>query len=154
MSNLKETVRLLRSARGEDDARGRSTPEAAVEEVEFELVSTTMLRAMLDSGSAEHQQRLRDAAAGKQGVLAKNLGSGTFEIIDDDDLKTGLAEGGAAEADVKPLLARADTDDEELSLVSTQALRRMLGQAEEKPEEKEKTKPKLPGGGFDPYNSA
>jgi hypothetical protein len=157
MSDLKQTVRLLRPTRVTSDAHGRTVPDGPVEETELELVSTAMLRAMLDSGNAEHQRRLREAAAGKQGVLAKNLGSGNFEIIDDDDLKTALAAAAtdaAGKVSARPLLERADQGDEELSLVSTQALRRMLGQPEKDPAKKHKTSPKSPGGGFDPYNSA
>jgi hypothetical protein len=157
MSDLKQTVRLLRPASATSGEGANSDAGGAVEETELELVSTAMLRAMLESGNADHQRRLRDAAAGKQGVLAKNLGSGNFEIIDDDDLKTALAAAAtdrAAKVSAKPLLERADKGDEKLSLVSTQALRQMLGQVEKEPAKKDKVKPKAPGGGFDPYNSA
>jgi hypothetical protein len=157
MSDLKQTVRLLRPASATSGEGANSDADGAMEETELELVSTAMLRAMLESGNADHQRRLRDAAAGKQGVLAKNLGSGNFEIIDDDDLKTALAAAAtdrAAKVSGKPLLERADKGDEKLSLVSTQALRQMLGQVEKEPAKKDKVKPKAPGGGFDPYNSA
>jgi hypothetical protein len=156
MSDLKQTVRLLRPASASSGEGGPSA-DGPVEETELELVSTAMLRAMLDSGNADHQRRLREAAAGKQGVLAKNLGSGNFEIIDDEDLKTALAAAAtdrAAKVSAKPLLERADKGDEKLSLVSTQALRQMLGQVEKEPAKKDKATPKTPGGGFDPYNSA
>ena len=49
----------------------------------------------------------------------------------------------------EPVEPTADLDD--LSLVSTMALRRILGKDEE--EEEEKIDPADSGGGFDPYNS-
>ncbi len=163
--SLTQTVRILRPARVQPDDRGRSVWAGPVEEAELELVSTTMLRAMLDSGDAERRRQLQEAAAGKDGVLAKNLTSGTFEIIDDDDLKAALdhsdatpGRARAADVSLQPLRKRADTRNEELSLVSTQALRKMLGQPEKKgaktaAKQKDRKKDVLPGGGFDPYNS-
>jgi hypothetical protein len=116
-----------------------------------------MLKNLLDGKSADHKRRLEEAALGKEGVLAQHLGSGRFEIIDDDDLKAALendakARGNTRAADVtwEPLMERADTDNEELSLVSTQALRRMLGQEKDVDEEELR----IDIGGFDPYNSA
>ncbi len=97
---LTQTVRLLRPARVTRDVRGRTVWDGPVEETELELVSTTMLRAMLDSGNAEHQRCLREAANSKEGVLAKNLRSGSFEIIDDEDLKSALESADAPADDV------------------------------------------------------
>jgi hypothetical protein len=151
--SLTKTVRILKPARVKTDDRGRTVWDGPVEETELELVSTAMLRTMLASGDGERRRQLKKAAAGKEGVLAKNLTSGTFEIIDDDDLK-------AADVTWQPLRQRADTANEELSLVSTQALRKILGQPEKKKEparketgKKDRKKDVLPGGGFDPYNS-
>lgn len=162
--SLTQTVRILRPARVRTDDRGRTVWDGPVEETELELVSTTALRAMLASGDADRKRQLKEAAASKNGVLAKNLTSGTFEIIDDEDLKAALERADstpdvvrAADVTGEPLLDRADKENEELSLVSTQALRKLLGQ----PEKKEPAKPgkkvrkvDSPGGGFDPYNSA
>jgi hypothetical protein len=165
--SLTKTVRILKPARVKTDDRGRTVWDGPVEETELELVSTAMLRTMLASGDGERRRQLKKAAAGKEGVLAKNLTSGTFEIIDDDDLKAALEHSDATPgrtraADVtwQPLRQRADTANEELSLVSTQALRKILGQPEKKKEparketgKKDRKKDVLPGGGFDPYNS-
>lgn len=159
-----QTVRILRPSRVKTDDRGRTVWDGPVEETELELVSTTSLRAMLATGDAEHKRQLLAAAASKDGVLAKNLTSGTFEIIDDEDLMSALERADstpdkvhAADVTWEPLLKHADTEIEELSLVSTQALRRMLGQPEKKETAKDgkiEQKVDLPGGGFDPYNSA
>lgn len=162
--SLTQTLKILRPARVKTDDRGRTVWDGPVEETELELVSTTSLRAILASGDAERKRQLKEAAASKNGVLAQNLTSGSFEIIDDEDLKAALEHADstpdkvrAADVTWEPLLERADSGDDELSLVSTQALRRMLGQPEKKEpatERKKDRKAESPGGGFDPYNSA
>lgn len=151
---FKETVRIVRKDKVMTDERGRTVWNVPVEEVELELVSTEMLKVLIDSDDAEKRQSLEDAARGKDGVLAHSPSSGTFEIIDDDDLKAALEGAGgvpdavdAAEFREESLLDRADTRDEELSLVSTQMLKVMLEiEDDEHPEEAEKS--------FDPYDSA
>ena len=151
---FKETVRIVRKDKVMTDERGRTVWNVPVEEVELELVSTEMLKTLIDSGDADKRQRLEDAARGKEGVLAHSPTSGTFEIIDDDDLKAAL-EGvdgvseiiDAAEFRDESLLDRADTGDEELSLVSTQMLKVMLEIEDEEDGEDD-------GKGFNPYDSA
>ena len=85
--------------------------------------------------------------------------SGSFEIIDDDDLEAALktvaedsGPGRVADVVYEPVAGSAPDADEELSLVSTQMLRRILGEEEEDAEQD-------PGAieaerGFDPYNSS
>ena len=151
---FKETVRIVRKDKVMTDDRGRTVWNVPVEEVELELVSTEMLKTLIDSGDADKRQRLEDAARGKEGVLAHSPTSGTFEIIDDDDLKAALDDAGsvsdavdAAEFRDESLLDRADTGDEELSLVSTQMLKVMLEiEDEEETEEADRS--------FNPYDSA
>tara|TARA_R110002049_G_scaffold196523_6_gene365628 strand:+ start:9773 stop:10216 length:444 start_codon:yes stop_codon:yes gene_type:complete len=146
----------MRPAKISTDERGRSVWSGEIEEAELELVSTMMLKTLLSSKDAERKQQLEAAAASKNGVLAKNLSSGAFEIIDDDDLMAALASAddgaeklSASEMAGEHLLELADTEDEELSLVSTQALRKILGHPEEEAEAEKADK----SGGFDPYNS-
>lgn len=153
---LKQTLRIARESKVKTDDRGRSVWAEPAEEAELELVSTMMLKQMLQSENVDQKQRLAKAASGKQGVLAHNVGNDDFEIIDDDDLKAALASAdsrpsGAAAADVtyEPLLEQADTGDEELSLVSTQALRQILSIDDDEDDTELD-----PGGGFDPYNNA
>ena len=151
---FKETVRIVRKDKVMTDERGRTVWNVPVEEVELELVSTEMLKTLIDSGDAEKRQNLEAAARGKDGVLAQSPTSGTFEIIDDDDLQAALEGAGdvsdnvdAAEFREESLLDRADTGDEELSLVSTQMLKVMLEiEDEDDPEEADT--------GFNPYDSA
>jgi hypothetical protein len=129
---LKRTVRILRHPKVTSDARGRTVWVDPVESAELELVSTVMLERLLSSDDENRKQKLKDAAAGKDGVLAHNLETDSFEIIDDADLMAMLemAPGSMdankpADVIYEPLSSLADTG-EELSLVSTQALRRIL----------------------------
>lgn len=150
---LKQTVRISRPGKVTTDEQGRTVSSAPAEEAELELVSTTMLTNMLGSGSEARKQQLRELAASQEGVLAKNLGSGNFEILSDDDLKKALADASRAQREtakpsLEPMTDRGDKLDTELSLVSTQALRQILGHVEEKPVEDSQPS----GGGFDPYN--
>ncbi len=151
---FKETVRIVRKDKVMTDERGRTVWNVPVEEVELELVSTEMLKTLIDSGDAEKRRSLEDAARGKEGVLAKSPTSGTFEIIDDDDLQAALDGAGgvsetvdAAEFREESLMDRADTGDEELSLVSTQMLKVMLEIDEDESED-----PENADTGFNPYD--
>lgn len=157
-----QTVRIMRPARVTTDERGRTVWDGPVEEAEFELVSTTMLKQLLKTADDEERRRLGAAASGKDGVLARNTGNQEFEIIDDDDLRAALASAEDAPDRVRaadfstgerPLLERADGRDEELSLVSTQALRKILGSdGQPSLESGDDDAPPAGGGGFDPYN--
>lgn len=156
---LKQTVRLVRRGKVRTDDRGRSVWAEPVEDVELELVSTQMLKNMLVSGDDERKERLRVAAEARDGVLAQNVQSGSFEIIDDDDLDAALKSvaddsgpGRVADVVYEPVAGSTPYADEELSLVSTQMLRRILGEEEDDGEQD-------PGAveaeqGFDPYNSS
>ena len=146
---LKQTIRIVRKKKVTTDERGRTVWNVPVEETELELVSTTMLKSLLTSKDTE--EKLAQVAAEKQGVLAQNLSSGSFEIIDDEDLKAALASAENAEvtrptADVVYEAVPESDTGEELSLVSTQMLKQILcdDEAIDLPDE---------GGGFDPYNT-
>lgn len=108
---LKRTVRIARPSKSGVDDRGRNVSEGPVEEVELELVSTVMLKKVLLEKSESDREKLREAAEGKDGVLARHLGTNEFEIID----WPGQAE--------------------DASLVSTMALRRVLNEEEDEPAE-------------------
>lgn len=83
---LKQTVRILRRAKVASDERGRTVWLDPAEPTELELVSTTMLERVLSSGDASRRQQIRDAASGKDGVLAIEVKSDSFEIIDEPAL--------------------------------------------------------------------
>ena len=156
---LKKTVRIVRKPKVALDEHGHSVWTEPVEAVELDLVSTTMLKQILDSDDKKARQRIEEAAQGKDGVLAHDTQNNRFEIIDDDDLQAALdsaantpAQARPADVVLAPLSEHINEDEEELSLVSTQMLRQIL--ASDDPEASVD-----PGGsedddgGFDPYNS-
>ena len=91
-----------------------------------------MLKVMLTSRDESDRKAIREAANTEtDGVLVRDPQSGSFDIIDDDELQAildvnqGLPKiSKPADATLEPL--RDYADDTELSLVSTQALRKVL----------------------------
>ena len=161
---LKQTVHLIRRGKVTTDDRGQTVWDGPVEEVELELVSTGTLKRVLDSSDAERRQRLADAAESGDGILARNMANDEFEVIDDDDLEKALASASAdsgpgrvADVVYERVDTSADETSEELSLVSTQMLRRMLGGDEgtdsNVDDEEERGGESPRESGFDPYNS-
>jgi len=157
---LFKTVRLVRRGKVTTDDRGRSVWAEPVADAELELVSTQMLQQMLESDDEERKERLKAASSARDGVLARNTSTEDFEVIDDDDLQAALSvaedstgPGRVADVIYEPVVDDTGSDEvEELSLVSTQMLRKMLG-AEEETGDEEKALDDYAGGGFDPYNS-
>jgi hypothetical protein len=144
------TVRIVRPKVSTDD-RGRTVWNEPVETVELELVTTGRLEQILQADDADTRRHLREAARGKDGVLAHDPRRGRYEIIDDDDLKVpaGFSQAGDPPTVVlEPLSSLASIDGGELSLVSTQALRRIIRVEKSEPEEELLE----PDQGFDPYN--
>ncbi len=153
---FKQTVRIVRQDKVITDDRGRTVWNTPIEPTELELVTTTMLKRVLSSDDDSKKQNLREAAAGKEGVLAHDPDLDRFEIIDDTDLQEILetvqnVEEPIHPADVtlEPLASRTDIEDEELSLVSTQALRQLIDHTDQAPDDEELA---VDDTGFDPYN--
>jgi hypothetical protein len=155
-----KTVRIRKPDRVAPDERGRSVWLGKVEAVELELVSTTALEKILKSEGGQTRTEIQKLAAGrKDGVLARDTATGHFRIVSEADLKKALAAGSGgkpargAEVTAAPLTDTTRRAADELSLVSTQILRKVL-----KPEEKaEAAKPKAGKkdkfGGFNPYDN-
>ena len=128
---LDKTIKIQRHAKVGTDSRGRTVWTKPVDTVELELVSTMMLEQLLEEGAEEHAGRMRELAETGNGVLARNTSNDEFEIVRDDELEAALQAANredAGKASPEFTLERVDeTDDaEELSLVTTQVLRRML----------------------------
>jgi hypothetical protein len=158
------TIRIRRPAKVTTDDRGRTVWADTVVTAELELVSTSELQKILASSDDDTRCAIERIVTGEEaGVLARDLATGLFEIISDADLQAIL------DADLQAILAengnrpmtyrtrdvklersgsKAANAGDELSLFSTQVLRKVL--ATETPK---KTQPKVKGGGFDPYNS-
>ena len=143
------TIRIRRPSRVTTDDRGRTVWVGEIEEAELELVSTAELKQILESSDPASRSAIEQVASGAaEGLLARNTATGLFEIVSDRDVQAALAgKSGrpAAGSDLEPAKSRSGED---LSLVSTQVLRKVL---------RTDTKPGAPkkdaGGGFDPYNS-
>lgn len=152
---LKRTVRIVRPKVATDD-RGRTVWVDPVQTAELELVTTGMLKLILDSDDEDKKQQIRKAAEGKDGMLAHDPERDTFEIVDDNDLQEFLQSDQAsvestkpAEVTLEPLSTLAD-EEVELSLVSTQMLRRVVGDTQEQGDAEEDSLDT----GFDPYDNA
>ncbi|MEX2125359.1 MAG: hypothetical protein WD795_15810 [Woeseia sp.] len=167
------TVRIRRPGKVTTDERGRSVWAETIETAELELVSTSELQKILAATDDDTRSAIERVVTGEaQGVLARDPATGLFEIISDADLQAILDSNHdlpktarttrPPDVTLEPASSKAAKAGEELSLVSTQVLRKILGK------EKPKTaKPATPGksgkpstdksrdksGGFDPYNS-
>ena len=153
-----KTVQIRKIDKVAPDHRGRSVWLGKVEAIELELVSTTALEKILKTEGGKTRSEIQKLAAGrKDGVLARDTATGHFRILSDADLKKAVPAGDSskrsAEVTAAPLTETTRKKADELSLVSTQILRKVM-----KPEGKpEVAKPK-PGkkdkfGGFNPYDN-
>ena len=146
------------------DDRGRTVWTDPVETANFELVTTQRLKLLLAAEQQAEKDAVQKLAESKSdGYLARDNATGIFSIIETDELQKLLDANPTdkrtrpAEVVAEPLPPEAM--DEELSLVSTQALRKILDIPETSPAKagaKTKAKPKTIkdlGGGFDPYNT-
>ncbi len=144
------------------DDRGRSVWTGPIGSGEFELISTASLRAILDSDDDVSRQAIEEVAdGGDEGVLVRDATTGMFRVIDENELQALLVADGREPATKPPsadvTLEPIDdpTAGSEFSLVSTQALRKII--RDDNGVQSEAVEPELevdPGGGFDPYNSS
>ena len=151
---FKQTVKIVRKPKVTTDERGRTVWSDPVETANLELVSTQMLKQLIESDAHGETEQIREAAAQKEGLLAHNADNNRFEIISDEELQQILA-GGLELHEARNFVdaidePRADAADsaEELELVSTELLRQILdpgGSSATSDDEREQA-------GFDPYN--
>jgi hypothetical protein len=152
---LKQTMKILRSSKVTTDGSGRSIWTDTIETAELELLSTQELQQIIAAGDADTNNELREVAEGKDGILARNIDSGKFEVISDEVLQEVLneAEEDTEAIDVAGLVgeeAVSDNDADGLELVSTQKLRVILGADGEKQIVAEDPD----DSGFDPYDKS
>ena len=156
-----KTVQIRKVDKVAPDHRGRSVWLGKIEPVELELVSTTALEKIMKTEGGKTRSEIQKLAAGrKNGVLARDTATGHFRILSDADLRKAAtappADGPKRSGVVTaaPLTEATRARAEELSLVSTQILRKAVkpdGKAEfERP--KPATK-KDKSGGFNPYDN-
>jgi hypothetical protein len=156
-----KTVQIRKIDKVAPDHRGRSVWLGKVEPVELELVSTMALQTILKTEGGKTRVEIQKLAAGrKNGVLARDTATGHFRILSEADLKKaatappgeGPKRSGVVTA--APMTETTRKKAEELSLVSTQILRKVV-----KPDGgTDFEKPKTAGrkdkfGGFNPYDN-
>jgi hypothetical protein len=155
-----KTVRIRKVDKVAPDNRGRSVWLGKVEEAELELVTTTALEKILKNEGGKTRSEIRKLAAGKEdGVLARETATGHFRIVSETDLEKALAAesggkpGRSAEVTGAPLTDSARLAAAELSLVSTQILRKVMKPDEKAEAGKAKSGKKDKFGGFNPYDN-
>lgn len=156
-----KTVRIKRASKVAPDERGRNMWVGKVESVELELVSTTALEKILKSDDGKTQIEIRRLVDGrKDGVLARDTATGVFQILSDEELKNAVSTGEVqdgpqrqAEVTADPISEQTHQAAAELSLVSTQILRKVFKPDGTSEYETPKTGKKDKFGGFDPYNN-
>jgi hypothetical protein len=156
-----KTVVIRKPAKVATDDRGRMVWVGKVEEVKLELVSTTALQKILQSDDGKTRTEIRRLVKGKKdGVLAKDTATGMFRIISNEDLQTALQQAGGKppSSRVADVTAPAMTDKakqaaNELSLCSTQVLRKVLKPGGKVEIQKPKIGKKDKFGGFNPYDN-
>lgn len=157
-----KTARIRKIDKVAPDHRGRSVWLGKIEPVELELVSTTALEKILKTEGGDTRSEIRKLAAGrKNGLLARDTATGHFRILSDADLRKaattpppgdGPKRSGVVTA--APLTETARKKADELSLVSTQILRKVVTPGYEAANGKPKPaagKDKF--GGFNPYDN-
>lgn len=157
-----KTVRIRKIDKVAPDHRGHSVWLGKIEPVELELVSTTALERILKTEGGEARSEIRKLAAGrKNGLLARDTATGHFRILSDHDLRNAATEPPPGEGPKRsgvvvaaPLAESVRRKADELSLVSTQILRKVVKPGDEARNGKPKPaarKDKF--GGFNPYDN-
>lgn len=149
---LSRTVKIKLNRKVGTDSQGRTVWTKPVEETEFELVSTVMLKQILESEDDQKKDQIRALADEDDGVLACSIHTDEFEILPDDELEAALNAANNPESPNMPgrftLESVSESDGEEdLSLVSTQMLRKILDVDDESD-----AAPEEDGGGHNPYD--
>jgi hypothetical protein len=156
-----KTMKIRRIAKVAPDDRGRSVWIGKIEPVELELVSTMALQKILKTGGGDTRAEIGKLAAGrKNGVLAREAATGHFRILSEADLRRAAttppsSADGPQRRDVTtgaPITEAARRKADELSLVSTQMLRKVVRPDGTVGFEKPAAK-KDRSGGFDPYDN-
>ncbi|MGA8204812.1 MAG: hypothetical protein WB812_09865 [Woeseiaceae bacterium] len=148
------TVIIRRPARVSIDDRGHNVWTAPIEETELELMTTQELKlALAAADDADRQAMQAMAESGKRGIVARNPVTGALDVVSDDELRELQRDKTVRLPQLLDTDSAPETGDDghELSLVSTQMLKQMLGNEEPKgpgePEEIAEAKK-----GFNPYD--
>ena len=83
---LRQTVKITRRPKVTTDDRGRTVWVDTVVTANLELVSTQMLRQIVDADDGETKDHLRHIAEGEDGLLAHGIDN-TFEMYDSNEMR-------------------------------------------------------------------
>ena len=154
---LKATVRTQRPANKQADGRSQCSCVQAPEASDFELFCTIEVKNILASKDQAAIKATEDVAeSGDEGVLARNVATGLFGMVDNAAVQAALdndfslpEQVGNADVTCEPAHDSEKSIDG-LSLVGTLALRRILG----KEEKEEPVAADTVESSCDPYNSS
>ena len=163
---LYRTVKIKLNRKDGTASLERDAGTNPAEETEFELVSTMMLKQILDSDDDKKKDQIRELADQEDGVLACSTDTDEFKIVLDDEFEAALK--SSPNSNVAELVDLAggtaiesmdESDEEEdFALVSTQLLRTMLHDEDKTEAEPNKAdgapKEEFKIGGFNPYDSS
>lgn len=126
-----DTVKIQVARKVGTDSRGRTVWTKPVEPIELELVSTVMLKKMMASDDDQRKEQIRSVANSGDGILARNTNSSKFEVLGEDELREALKAAdniSGSEGNIRVVLepVAESAPAGELSLVTTQMLRRVL----------------------------
>ena len=125
------TVIMRRPAKIKTDKRGRTVWASSIEEAEFDLMSSQELKVALHAANDTDCESIRAIAeSGEDGVVARDRATGLFEVISEAELQELMDADMELSASIRRHESVPESPDaageDGLSLVSTQALKRML----------------------------
>lgn len=155
-SDLFSTVRIRREA-----PEGTGDPDSTEDSLEFELVSTQMLEQILQDADDIPKNQIRELAETGDGWLARDTESERFEIVKDDELElalqsinNGAPSAGIPGSDFEKVDSNNDDTADDLCLVSTQHLRKILKSDSDEWSPEDPDAPDASDAGFNPYNNS
>ena len=127
------TIVIRRPTKVETDDRGQTVWAGAIEETEFDLMSSQDLELALQTANDVDRESMRAVAeSGKDGVVARDRATGLYDVISEAELLELMDTDTELSASIRHHEMMPESADDscadELSLVSTQALQRMLNQ--------------------------
>ena len=124
------TLRIKRSPKIKIDDRGRTVWVGEIETGDFELVSTSRIRALLESGDEEKINEISlIARTGPQGVLIQDCNDGHFDVLEQANLDQLLQDPNAPvvrQADEQAATEGTTELEGDMGLMDTLMLRKIL----------------------------
>ena len=124
------TLRIKRSPKIKIDDRGRTVWVGEIDTGDFELVSTSRIRALLESGDEDKINEISlIARTGPQGVLIQDCNDGHFDVLEQANLDQLLQDPNAPvvrQADEQAATESTTELEGDMELMDTLMLRKIL----------------------------